>query len=189
MSYHDIVGADLALGYRHHSRGLAIGADDAELANALATIQARAPSLAQALAPQAAQTAMVRELAARNASVVVAREPLDSRTLTLPFPETVIPANSAATIQVLPQTLFRCERFVIQSDIAGSLVVDDIRIGTQSQFSASGPVPARCFSEVAVGVGTLYDTAEPGITISLSLRNISGNPVTFRAAMFGRAVR
>ena len=186
MSYHDIIGADLALGSR--SRGM-VGADDAELANALAVIQSRAPSLAQALAPQQAQTAMIRELAARNASVVVAREPLDSRTLTLPFPETVINPGVSADVQVLPQTLFRCERFVIPSDNAGSIVVEDIRIGTVSQFSAGGPVPGRCFSEVAVGVGTLYDTAEPGITIVVRIRNISGNQITFRAAMFGRSVR
>lgn len=196
--FHEIIGAlagaDLALGHhygRHTGASLAIGADGGGSMEQLAAVLSQNPSLAAALAAPNAQDNLLRAIAGRNARAVIERQPQDSRTLTLPFPETLVPAPAGTVreIQVLPQCLFRCERLLIPSDIAGLIVIDDIRVGTVSQFSAIGPVPARAFSEVAVGVGTLFDTAQPGLTITLRVRNISGNDVTFRAVMFGSSVR
>jgi hypothetical protein len=179
----EIVGADLALGTGRAGSWLA-GADDAG-----PSLNQLHPSLAAALAPIAAQQAFVRELAARNASAVVERTPGDSRTLMVPFPETNIPSGASRDVIALPQFLFRGERLVIPSDIAGLVVLDDIRVGANSQYGASGGVPGRLFSEVAVGVGFLFDTAQPGIQILLRVRNISGNDVMFRASLLGRSVR
>lgn len=185
---HEIVGADTALGYGRSP--LYVGADDGPSADAMQALAGlNQASMAQALGPVAYQNAMLRALAERNASAVITKTPMDSRTLILPFPETTVPAGASRDVQVLPQCLFRGERLLIPSDIAGLVVLDDIRIGTVSQFAAVGPVPGRSFSEVGVGIGTLFDTAEPGYTILLRVRNISGNDITFRATLFGRAVR
>jgi len=105
--------------------------------------------------------------------------------IVLPFKETVIPPGASVDVIAIPASRFTPQRLLIPSDIAGLLVIEDIRIGVTSQLSGSGPasIPARVFSEVAVGIGCLFDTAEPGMSICLRVRNQSSNEVVFRAVM------
>jgi len=192
------------------------------------------PNLAAALRPGAGTSAMLRELAQRNARQVLGQpsEPLvgtvtrltsaftgailreiriaiglpatpqpprDTRTLMLPFPETVIPYGASRDIQVLPQARFRCERLVLAADIAAHVVIDDLRIGTVSQFAAVGPIDGSTFSPDAIGTGIILDTVEPGLTVLLRVRSkgtmpeLSGEAETnsggllFRASMLGAA--
>lgn len=174
MAFQDIIGADLALG------------DDADAArNLLAQISAN-PSLAQAMAGHQGQ--MLRALAERNASALVNREPTKSREFPLGFPETTIAAGATADVVTFPQIPFRGERLLVPSDIAGLFAIDDIKVGKNSQLVASGPLPARCFSEVSVGVGLHLDTAQVSQQITVRVRNISGQSATFRGMLIGRAV-
>jgi len=77
---------------------------------------------------------------------------------------------------------------VIPSDIAGALLVNDLKVGKNSQFATQGPVPARVYSEFGVGVDMNLDTAQISQQISLNVTNTSGAAVTFNAAILGTAV-
>ena len=56
-------------------------------------------------------------------------------------------------------------------------------------FSAGGSEASleAVARQAGVGIGTLFDTAEPGYTILLRVRNISGNDVIVRPTLFGIA--
>lgn len=143
--------------------------------------------------------AMLREVRIAIGLPATPRSPRDTRTIMLPFPETTIPYGASRDIQVLPQSRFRCERLVLAEDIASHVVIDDIRIGTVSQFAATGPVDGSTFSPDAVGTGLILDTVEPGLTVLLRVRSkgtmpeLSGEAETnsggilFRASMLGAA--
>jgi len=182
MAFEDIIGADLALG----SDIMGAETSEAEALRALLSKLSSEPSLARALAGH--QNGMLRELAARNASALVERKPQKSREFPLGFPETDIDAGGTADVTSFPQVPFRGERLIVPSDIAGLFSIDDIRVGKNSQLVASGPLPARAFSEVSVGVGVHLDTAQVSQQITLRVRNISGQTATFRAMLIGRAV-
>ena len=131
---------------------------------------------------------VLKTLAERNASALLRREPTKSREYPLGFPETSILAGDTANVVTFPQIPFRGERLVIPSDIAGLFAIDDIKVGKNSQLVASGPLPARAFSEVSVGVGLHLDTAQVSQQITLVVRNISGQTAVFRGMLIGRAV-
>lgn len=167
MAFEDIIGADLALG-------------DETGVNTLN------PSILKAMAGH--QEQFLRALAEKNASALVERKPQKSREFPLGFPEVTVPAGGTADITAQPQVPFRGERLIIPSDIAGLFMLDDIRVGKNSQLVSTGSIPARTFTEVGVGVGVHLDTAQVSQQITLRVRNISGQDATFRAALIGRAV-
>lgn len=143
--------------------------------------------------------ALLREIRVAIGLPATPRSPRDTRTIMLPFPETTIPYGASRDIQVLPQSRFRCERLVLAEDIASHVVIDDIRVGTVSQFAAVGPVDGSTFSPDAVGTALILDTVEPGLTVLLRVRSkgtmpeLSGEAETnsggilFRASMLGAA--
>lgn len=158
MAFEDIIGADVALGDESVLKALKVNPE------------------------------VLKMLAERNASALVSRAPQKSREFPLGFPETSIDAGDTANVVTFPQVPFRGERLLIPSDIAGLFAIDDIKVGKNSQLVASGPLPARCFSEVSVGVGLHLDTAQVSQQITLVVRNISGQTATFRGMLIGRAV-
>ncbi len=98
-----------------------------------------------------------------------------------------VPAFTSATITQRPQEPFRPSRVFIPSDIAGSFLVDDIKVGNRSQLAANGSLPARMFQENATGITLLLDTADPAIDVVLRVTNISGAALRFFAAIVGPA--
>ena len=110
-----------------------------------------------------------------------------ARQTPLGFPTTPFLAgpNTTAPVNAVTQVLFRGRRLVIPSDIAGSFRVNDLKVGKNSQFTSSGPVPGRVFTERAVGVDLSLDTAQISQTISLNVTNTSVGPLTFNAALIG----
>lgn len=110
------------------------------------------------------------------------------RQFPLGFPTTVIASNASQTITAQTQVVFRPRRIVIPSDIAGSLLVNDFKVGKNSMFPSQDPIPARVFTETAVGVDLHLDTAAVSQLISLSIENTSGASVTFNAAVIGDAL-
>jgi hypothetical protein len=87
-----------------------------------------------------------------------------------------------------PQVPFRVDRLVVPSDIAGSFTIDDLKVGKDSQFAASGSNPARVFAENAVGVSLKGDTAAISQDVVILATNIGGGALTFRASVIGPAV-
>ena len=93
-----------------------------------------------------------------------------------------------ATIKNQPQVLFRLERFVVPSDIAGFFDIEDIIVGTASVFAAQGAVPARAFDEQATSVLLGTDTNQPATDLTTKVTNLDVVPHLFRACYIGVAV-
>lgn len=169
----DIIGNELAVGYNEMdslfgaSRQLVVGADSSFNAN-----------------PNAVAT----QLVARNSAMVVPRPVTKAREYPLGFPTTAVAAATAATIQTQPQVPFRGRRLLIPSDIAGSFLINDLRVGKNSMFPSANPVPARAFTELGVGVDLNLDTAQISQTVALLVQNTSLAAQTFNACIIGTAV-
>lgn len=99
----------------------------------------------------------------------------------------ILPGLSAQVISQ-PQIVFRPERIVIPSDIAGQFQLDQVIVGKNNQFVASQPIPGRVFAENGVGVRLQMDTAQISQNIVMQVTNIGGAAATFRAAIIGPAV-
>ena len=137
-------------------------------------------------------------IAARQGVAVVHQHPRRVRRLILPFNSATLNAagtsGSSQTVIAQPQLLFKGKRLIIPSDIAGALVIDDIKVGAYSQYvsgsgGANGPtVPGRAFSEVAMELVLDLDTAQANTQVAMLVRNVSGGQVPFTAALFGIAV-
>jgi hypothetical protein len=195
-TFEDIIGAedifgaagDIAFGYGSgYTQGS--GATEREMQILLAG-EVPIVGAAGGADPQrrANKMAMLRQLAARHAAAVVPRPVTKSREYPVGFPTTTIPAGATVSIFLQPQVPFRGRRLIVPSDIAGALLINDLKVGKNSQFATSGPVPARVYSEFGVGVDMNLDTAQISQQISLNVTNTSGAAVTFNAALLGTAV-
>jgi hypothetical protein len=134
--------------------------------------------------------AFLRHLAARHAAAVVPRPVTKAREYPLGFPTTPVAAGATVNITAQSQVPYRARRLIIASDIAGSFLVNDIKVGKNSMFASAGtgPVPARMFSEFGVGVDLNLDTSQISQLISINVTNISGATVNFNAGFIGTAV-
>ena len=137
---------------------------------------------------QANRAQLAQTLLSRNSAMVVQRGVTKAREFPLGFPTTALAAAATANIQTQPQVPFRGRRLAIPSDIAGSILVNDLKIGNASMFPNSNPVPGRMFSELAVGIDLNLDTAQISQVVSLNVTNTSGGAVTFNAAIIGTVV-
>jgi hypothetical protein len=100
-----------------------------------------------------------------------------------------VPPGGSQDIEVKPQVIFRGERLAIPASIVANFRVADIKVGKDSQLAAVGEMPAECFSNLSVGVRMQLDTAEPGITITLRVRNIDqDNAHPFTSVLYGTVV-
>jgi len=89
-----------------------------------------------------------------------------------------------------PQIVFRGERLVIPSvTVAPNFSLTDVKIGNRSQLVNSTALPAQVFTETAIGIRLMLDTATVAQDIALSVQNISGSPQTFQAALIGTAAQ
>jgi len=97
--------------------------------------------------------------------------------------------NTPTNVLAQPQLLFRPERIVVPQAIAPAFVINDVRVGKDSQFLVGTLVPAECFSSTAFGVRMKMDTAQINSTISVNVTNIGAAALRFFAAMFGIAAQ
>lgn len=178
--FNDIVGNQLAFG----AEDIVGGYDELDALFA----GSRYPLIVSGEGETPARTAAERQLAMRNAAMVVPRQVTKAREYPLGFPTTSLAAATTATISAAPQIPFRGRRLLIPSDIAGSILINDIKVGQASQFPASNPVPGRAFTELGVGVDLNLDTAQISQVVSLNVTNTSGAVVSFNAAIIGTAV-
>lgn len=98
-------------------------------------------------------------------------------------PQTLDQLPAAAEIVVVPQTMFRPERLVVAPGIAPLFVIEDIRIGSQSQFTTNAAVPAEIFSAMPI----VLSTATPATEIRFRVRYVGKDPqgARFQAALIG----
>jgi len=117
---------------------------------------------------------------------VVQRKHTDLREFPVGFIATAVAAGQPASVEVKPQVLFRGERLAVANSIAPFFIINDIKVGKDSQLAASGNLPAEAFSNLSVGVRMELDTAEPGIVITLTITNTdTTGPHDFRAVLYG----
>lgn len=103
-------------------------------------------------------------------------------------PTGTIAAGATVIVSTTLQKVFRPNRFILDSGVAGGYVINDIRVGVLPQLAATGSLPGRMFTEFAVGIGLHGDTGWPGIQLSVSVTNITGGPLTFVAGFQGISV-
>lgn len=108
--------------------------------------------------------------------------PSQARRYPLGLGTTNLAANATAVITVNPQLPFKLMRLSTPST---NVVVDNIQIGTVSQFVAAGGIPAEVFAPNAIGVDLKGDTAVPGVQIQITVTDISAAANTFTGAFFG----
>jgi hypothetical protein len=97
----------------------------------------------------------------------------------------IVPNSPPVEIEVKPQALFKGRRLSVAHSIAKNFVIVDIKVGTNPQQGATGEMPAESFSSNAVDTRMQFDTASPGTTITIRVRNISSTPSPFMATLFG----
>jgi hypothetical protein len=115
-------------------------------------------------------------------------EPQHERQFPIGFELTNIAAGDEEDIEVKPQVLFRGERLAIAQSIARYFDVLDIKVGKDSQLAATGPLTGEAFETRAVGVRMELDTAQPGIVITLRVKNIDTAAHDFKAVLYGRVL-
>lgn len=126
---------------------------------------------------------------ANAGTLLETRGPTKSREYVIGLESTAaIAAGAAARVSTQPQVPFRVDRVVVPSDIAGSFVISDIKVGKNSQLAAEGNISCRTFQENAVGVSLKGDTAQVSQFVTIAVQNISGGALTFRASVIGPAV-
>lgn len=99
-----------------------------------------------------------------------------------------VAAGATATIQAQPQIVFRGERLIVPSDIAGSFIITQLIVGKNPQFVNPNAIHCRTFAENGVGVRLHMDTAQISQIITITVTNISGAAATFYATLIGTAV-
>jgi len=114
--------------------------------------------------------------------------PTKAREYILGFDSTAVPGSTSANITKRPQVIFRPERVVIPSSVGVDFQVTDIKVGKNSQFSASGEVPAVVFAETSFGVRLKMDTCQVSMDVTISVRNTNAAQRNFTAAIIGPAV-
>lgn len=108
-----------------------------------------------------------------------------SRDFPIGFTSPPIPPGDPVEIEVKPQVLFKGKRLAVATSIAKEFMIIDIKVGKNSQLAATGEMTAEAFSADAVGTQMELDTASPGITITLRVRNVGTQPFPFRAVLYG----
>lgn len=133
------------------------------------------------------QTVMQRVQQVQPRVVQVRRsEPQRVRRLNLGLRSLIeVPSLDVQDIATRPQMLFRIEKMIVPSDIAGSFDILDLKVGNKSQFVASGPISARTYSQETQGAEIHCDTAELGKEIMVTVRNTSGAALRFQATLIG----
>jgi hypothetical protein len=116
---------------------------------------------------------------------IVKEEPRHSRQFPIGFQSDAVNPNQEVEIEVKPQVLFRGERLAIAQSIARFFDVVDIKVGKDSQLAATGTLTGEAFETRAVGVRMELDSAEPGIVITLRIRNVDTAPHDFKAVLYG----
>lgn len=95
---------------------------------------------------------------------------------------TSVGAGATAIIAVNPQLPFKLLR--LSTAITG-FTIDNIQIGTTSQFVAAGAIPSEVFAPNAMGVDLKGDTAIPGVQIQITVTNTGAAAANFTGALFG----
>ena len=116
---------------------------------------------------------------------LIAEQYTQQRGLQLPFAVTTVTASTSNTLSNTPQVPFRPAALILQATSLTGLVLTNILVGKNGQFTASGSMPGAAFGSTATFKGVMYDTAVPGVNVVLQATDISAVDNVVQAGMFG----
>lgn len=111
----------------------------------------------------------------------------EQKGLQLPFPVTTVVASTSGSLANSPQVPFRPAALILEATSLVGLVITNILVGKNGQFTASGSMPGTAFGALATFKGMQYDTASPGVNIVIQALDISAVDNVVQAGMFGVA--
>jgi hypothetical protein len=130
----------------------------------------------------------------RLSSIIEQLDTCQRRKLVLPFCSEIIPPGTSRMLTAYPQHMFAARHLAVtvlavsepllEADI-DQVYVDDLRTGTQSNFSTVGGVPIRSFGNKNLHL----PASDAGLHHVLSVSNRGTVPVVVYATMFGDAMR
>jgi len=126
--------------------------------------------------------ALARAMRAARGQQLARVQNVQARRYPLGLGATSIGAGATAIISANPQLPFRVNRLVTPST---GLLIDNLAVGTVSQFVAAGAVPTEVFAPGAFGVGLKGDTAVPGVSVQITVSNPTAGALTFSGAIIG----
>ncbi len=189
---HELVGDEESGGDFENLGGWDFVGDDAASGDADAVMGVWYPGKGKASARQqqlmAARAAALASRRVQEGAILRDVNPTKAREYILGFDSTAVPGSTSANITKRPQVIFRPERVIIPAAVGVDFQVVDIKVGKNSQFSASGEVPAVVFSESAFGVRLKMDTCQVSMDVTISVRNTNAAQRNFTAAIIGPAV-
>jgi len=122
-------------------------------------------------------------------NAVLVRSQVDTRRryLDLGIPETNIAAGAEVLIEIRPQRVIRIEELLIPDALADLVSVTAAFVGQNSQMAGGSPVPGAAYSTKAAGLQSklLWDTANPGITVQLRVKNNDTDAQVLRGTLRG----
>lgn len=112
-----------------------------------------------------------------------------ARQYSLNFVADGVPAGATVDIQANPQSLFKGQRLVVPSNLGIFFELNDIVVANRSQLVSPGAASCVIYAEDAVNVLQEFDTAQPGVLITLRVTNTDVDDQNFRATIFGAVVQ
>lgn len=100
---------------------------------------------------------------------------------------TAIAANAQSVITVQPQSIFKPYRLTVDPVIAAFFVITNLQVGTTPLFDAPGEVPCSNFPPDLQQGNLKKITANPGISVTMTVRNRDGVSHPFWSSLFGEA--
>jgi len=193
---HEIVGDDVEgdfenLGWDFVGDDEASGDDEAGVSDVMGVWypgKKASKAAARQRALMQARAAALSQRRVQEGAILRDVNPTKAREYILGFDSTAVPGSTSANITKRPQVIFRPERVVIPSAVGVDFQVVDIKVGKNSQFSASGEVPAVVFAETSFGVRLKMDTCQVSMDVTISVRNTNAAQRNFTAAIIGPAV-
>ena len=105
----------------------------------------------------------------------------------------MVAGGSSFNVRIQPQVSFQPERLFIPAPVAQHFVVNDIKVGKNSQIIGSGAISAMAFSDADMDasdrLGLRLDPCPLGKEIVISVTNIDQvQQHAFQGAIFGTAM-
>lgn len=112
-----------------------------------------------------------------------------ARTQISPLPIMNLNPGATVTFTWQPQRPFRLERMFLQSQADNKdFVVTNLVVGADPQFVNEGPVPGSMFLQNAVGCHLRGNTANPGVTLSITITSLAIAPITIFGGIIGTSL-
>jgi len=125
----------------------------------------------------------------RQAKGVATQRDQSARRMWAAFPATVVAGSGTTQISIRPNQLFRPEDLIIPNSLSSCFHVTDFRVNNRSMFVASGgEIPAEVWSHLNPMRAVLFDSADQGSTVDITVVNQLTTSATFYGLLTGSCI-